>query len=346
MKLTPFLTATALAAAFASACTTAPEDTGNVSLALTGQSSSGITYRLRDAQIDLAGAGAVTSFSTETDPTRTALTAHVASGPYTLELRSGWRLERIAADGTAANVAATLLSANPQPLEVIGGGTTFASLRFRAGGEDVPMGEGDVVVVIDVDDVDAGLPQVDAAPPQVDAAPPQVDAAPIPDASPTAPPSLTITSGPTGATSQNNVVFGFVYANGDAVCRYDGAPFVPCPSGFFGSGPLADGAHTFEVRVDNFFGVVQDGRSFIVDTVAPLVTITSAPTGTVPSPVTIGFATGGATTTTCQVDSGAAVSCVSPFTTPPLAAGTHVIRINAFDAAGNLGIAQVTVSTL
>jgi len=339
MKLCRILAATAVVASLSTACTDAG-DVGGVELALTGQSPSGVTYRLRDAQIDLAGSGVAVSFSTETDPTRTALTARVASGPYTLDLHPGWRLERIAADGTATNVDATLLSANPQSLEVVAGAVTNAALRFRAAGEDVAMGDGDVVVTIDVEDaVDAGVPEVDAAP--------VADAAPSPDA-PLPPPSVTIVSGPNGVVAQTTVTFGFVYANGDPVCRVDAQPFLPCPTGTFTASVLANGAHVFEIRVDNAVGVVQTARSFTVDTIAPAVAITSAPAGPVPGPtVAIGFAvSGGPATTTCRVDAGAAVSCTSPFTTPPLPSGNHVVRIDAADAAGNIGIAQVVVTIL
>jgi hypothetical protein len=325
MKLPPFLAAVSIAALTSGCAGTA--DTGDVTLALTGQSPSGNVYRLRDAQIALAGADTTIAFSTEDDPDRTALTARVAAGPYALGLETGWRLERVAVDGSATDVEALLLSPNPQSLEVVTDGTTFASLRFRAGAEDVAMGDGDVVVTIDVDDVDAGVE-------------------PVIDAPPAEPPGVTITAAPNGTVPYTSYVFEFAFANGEPTCRVDAQAFAPCADGTFYASGLYDGPHTFEVRVEGPGGVAQAARSFTVDTTAPTVQLTSVPTG-VTSPVTIGFVTGGgATATLCRIDAGSNVVCSSPWTTAPLAAGSHTVQVMAIDAAGNAAYATGSFTTL
>jgi hypothetical protein len=317
MKLTPFLAAASLTAVTSACAATA--DTGEVSLALTGQSPSGTVYRLRNAEIALYGGPTTLMFSTEDDPDRTSLEAHVAAGPYGLELvNTDWRLERLADDGAATDVEAELVSANPQSLEVIAGGTTFASLRFRTHAEEVAIGEGDIVVTVGVD-------EVDAAPP--------------------VPPPLTITAGPSGLVPYTSYVFEFVYANGMPTCRLDTQAFEPCWNGTFYVSGLADGPHTVDIRVEGPAGVTEQSRSFTVDATPPTVQITSMPTG-VPSPVTITFVTSGATSTLCRTNATAYVPCSSPWTTPTLAPGSHWLYVLAIDAAGNNAWDSRTFTTL
>jgi hypothetical protein len=319
MKLPPFLAAASLAALTSGCAATA--DTGDVSLALIGEASSGTAYRLRYAQIGLYGGATVMTFSTEDDPDRTSLDAHVPAGPYDLELLdNGWFLERLADDGTATMVDATLLSPNPQSLDVIAGGTTFASLRFRTQAEEVAIGEGDVVVTVDVDEVDAG-PTGDG-------------------------PGVSITSGPSGLVPYNAYVFEFTFGQGIPSCRLDGQPFELCWNGTFFVSELADGPHTVDIRVEGPGGVAEATRSFTVDATPPTVQLTSVPTG-VPSPVTFTFVTGaGAVGTLCSIDFAPFVVCSSPWTTPPLAAGSHTVHVRAHDGVGNAAYADVPFTTL
>jgi hypothetical protein len=185
-----FVLAAAIAAA--GACSSDGAATvpgGEVRLALTGRSTTGTVYRLRDAQLTIAPAGIV--LSTEDDPDREILSAELDPGLYTIDLAPGWRLERFA-NGVATPVVAVVTSALPIAFDVAAGQATPVRLRFRADGDDVVTGPGSVDVGIDVDDqvIDAGVPTPDAAidaPTPIDAA---IDAPPAVDAAIDAPPAV------------------------------------------------------------------------------------------------------------------------------------------------------------
>ena len=88
-----FVIAAAIAAAGACSSDGAATDQGGeLRLALTGRSTTGTVYRLRDAQLTIAPAGVV--LSTEDDPDREILSAELDRGLYTIDLAPGWRLER------------------------------------------------------------------------------------------------------------------------------------------------------------------------------------------------------------------------------------------------------------
>jgi hypothetical protein len=80
------------------------------------------------------------------------INANLPAGAYTLSLASGWNLERIAADGTAQTVEATLTSATPLPFTVVSGGFTPVALQFRTTGVVIDPARGDVAISIGVDD--------------------------------------------------------------------------------------------------------------------------------------------------------------------------------------------------
>jgi hypothetical protein len=132
------------------ACGSEPESMGSLSLGLSGQSASGALYRLRNGVVFVAGATGTTTFQTEDDPSRSSLSARLPAGDYHLALSEGWYLERVAMDGTSTRVEAALLSENPQTVTVVAGAVTTGLLRFRAGDDDVTLGNGDVEVRIDV----------------------------------------------------------------------------------------------------------------------------------------------------------------------------------------------------
>jgi hypothetical protein len=331
------------------ACADDLDRTGHLDLSLTGRAPSGDTYRLRDATLTIAPSGQV--LRTEDDPDRTSIAVHLDAGLYTLDLGDGWRLERTSG-GAPGTVFAVLTTPDPLAFDVVAGARTAVNIGFRANGEAVPLGQGDAVVAIDVDDrppgVDAGVPTPDAATPSPDA---QVPA----DASVPQLPNLAIVSGPIGATNNNSPIFEFVAFNARTVeCRLTSdAAFLPCISPFVTTA-LLDRDYQFEVRATGAGGtVVTAARAFSVDTVAPVVTITSNPIPGFPMPgtpdttPTFGFATSERAVVTCQVDSLPAAPCASPFTTPPLTAGglfiPHAVAFRATDDAGNAS-ATVTIS--
>jgi len=118
----------------------------------------------------------------------------------------------------------------------------------------------------------------------------------------------------------------------------------PCASMIYTpTGSLADGVYVLRVVATDAAGNSgTDSFIFTVDTMPPLVMITSGPTGTTnDSTPTFDFTVspgGSPVITECRVDSGAWVPCISPFTTSTLADGPHVFTVRGTDAAGNIGL--------
>jgi hypothetical protein len=83
------------------------QEAGTLQLPLTSPAADGKVYRLVGATFNITGPQTVTVTDTAADTVQTTLLA----GGYTIELASGWRMERADAPGTA--VPATLLSPNP-----------------------------------------------------------------------------------------------------------------------------------------------------------------------------------------------------------------------------------------
>jgi hypothetical protein len=165
----------ALLALLAVAC--GDPTTGSVELALTGQSTAGHTYRLRQAELVVADdlEVPVLTLRTEDDPTRTALHARLPAATYRLTLATGWHLERVRADGSTAEVTGALTSANPQAFTIVGGERSRVTLRFRVEGAELPLGDGDLDVDIEIDDLDAAPSDASDQPPHADAT---IDAGP------------------------------------------------------------------------------------------------------------------------------------------------------------------------
>lgn len=147
----------ALLAASTSGCSSKPApapELGQAKLSLTGTSTGGLKYRLRDAEIVIArpdGTIAATR-TTETRPDFIALLVDLPPGDYFLELREGWRLERADGADSWEDVEATLSSVNPQAFIIQRDQTTNIALRFRVEGGDVELGEGRAEITIEVDD--------------------------------------------------------------------------------------------------------------------------------------------------------------------------------------------------
>jgi hypothetical protein len=128
-------------------------EAGNIDLALTATSTSGIVYRLRDAQISITGA-AITSVLTEDFIDQSEVELELPAGGYLAALSAGWRLERLV-DGVFEDVRAVLVSTNPLPFTVTDQETTDVRLTFRAGDDVVELGNGRVRIGVDVIDGDA-----------------------------------------------------------------------------------------------------------------------------------------------------------------------------------------------
>jgi len=86
--------------------------------------------------------------------------------------------------------------------------------------------------------------------------------------------------------------------------------------------------------------VATGGFSVVVqDTTAPTVSITSGPSGAVPSAAATFSFTTNEGTLTCDLDAGGFSACSSPKAYASLADGSHTFRVRATDAAGNTATA-------
>lgn len=159
-------------------------------------------------------------------------------------------------------------------------------------------------------------------------------------------PTVTITSGPANPTRQTSASFSFTTSTVVSIeCRVDANAFAPCtsPASFTG---LTDGDHTFTVRAtDSASNVGSASYPWRVDTVAPVVTITSAPAALSGSTsASVAFTVSEAATVTCALNGGTAEPCSSPWPLSGLAQGAQSLVVTATDAAGNVGTATATWS--
>jgi hypothetical protein len=155
----------------------------------------------------------------------------------------------------------------------------------------------------------------------------------------TTPPTASISSGPSGLTNDATPTFGLSSneAGSSFQCRVDAAAFAPCTTPHT-TAALGQGAHTFEVMAIDGVGNVgaPASRAFSVDSIPPNTGAISGKKKSRRRRVTFRFPTAAATTYTCKVDKRPAVSCTSPYRTPRLKPGKHLLRVAAHDAAGNV----------
>jgi hypothetical protein len=159
----------------------------------------------------------------------------------------------------------------------------------------------------------------------------------------TSTPDTSIDDSPSGVVGPDpvDVTFSSDAAGAEFECALDGAAFTPCTSPMT-LAELATGDHVFQVRVTNAAGTTDPSpatRIWSVDGAGPSLVITSAPSPTIDRTPTLEFTVddpAGPVTTTCAVDGVLAPTpCVSPWTSPLLALGDAVIRIEAVDRFGN-----------
>jgi hypothetical protein len=159
----------------------------------------------------------------------------------------------------------------------------------------------------------------------------------------TAPPAPSITSGPTGTANPPSASFSFTDTEPSVsfLCKLDSGSYVACTSPKVYSG-LGDGSHTFSVTAKDAAGNISAAatRTWSVDATGPAAPLIVGPNNKSPSTAatfTLTNRTGEPVTYQCSMDSGPYLACVSPKTYTLLTAGTHVFRVRALDAAGNIG---------
>jgi thermitase len=161
-----------------------------------------------------------------------------------------------------------------------------------------------------------------------------------------------ITSSPSSFSSVSTATFAFTATAAGATfaCAIDGGNFTSCASPYTTS-VLADGPHSFNVRATDSSGVTDPSpasRSWSVDTVPPLLTLNGVTTPTqVTSQVISGTVEGGITPSVSVSTATASPATVSgnswSCTITGLAAGDHIITVQAVDAAGNVTTRQGTL---
>jgi|GEM_PF-6643702 len=168
-----------------------------------------------------------------------------------------------------------------------------------------------------------------------------------------APPTVSITGGPSGLTTDSTPTFTFAVAEADAVeCSIDqgDSDYAPCSGTDSHTASLADGVYLFRVRA---IGHPRDEvvtQEFTVDASAPAVTITSGPNSTTAdsSPL-FEFTVTDASVVECSIDQGVASygPCAyeaSHTPSQPLADGAYTFRVRASDGAGNTASATYSFS--
>ena len=184
------------------------------------------------------------------------------------------------------------------------------------------------------------------------------------------PPDTAITAGPSGPVASRSASFSFGASEGDAnfECSLDGAPLTECgtPHGVDG---LADGTHTLRVQArdggDNLDPSPAE-RSWTVDTVAPLVSLSTPRAGASlqdARPQLAGFAgtaTGDSGSVTVKLWPGTLAAGLpaqtltvshdagGAWSTAPAALrdGTWTARAEQADAAGNIGVSPSATFTV
>jgi hypothetical protein len=166
-------------------------------------------------------------------------------------------------------------------------------------------------------------------------------------------PVTTITGGPQGPTNETAPIFTFMSADPDVTgfeCLIDGFDEGPagCDSGV-AQPELPEGPYFFRVRAyDDIPGAPGPWttRQFNVDTSPPQVNVTGPQLSTTAQPTyDISSPDPSAPVTfECALDQGAFAACGSPYTTPALANGTHVLFVRGTDAAGNSTTTESTIT--
>jgi hypothetical protein len=172
----------------------------------------------------------------------------------------------------------------------------------------------------------------------------------------TTPPSVTLTSAPTGTINTETPSFGGAEgtAPGDLAVKVklysgtsaSGTPLqtlsttVSAGSWSATASPLADGTYTARAEQSDDAGNTgySVSRTFTVHATPPTTTITSGPpASTTATSATFTFTSSTAGSTfQCQLDGGSWSACSSPQSYSSLAVGTHTFSVRATDPVGNV----------
>ncbi|MGH2724087.1 MAG: Ig-like domain-containing protein [Actinomycetota bacterium] len=150
-------------------------------------------------------------------------------------------------------------------------------------------------------------------------------------------PDVEILTGPDAPTNATGATFTFAAEEGATTeCSLDEGEFGSCDSPQSYQG-LVDGDHTFTVVATDAAGnTATDSFGWRIDTQAPDVAITSAPSDpTSSTEATFTFTAEEGAATECDLDGAGFAPCDSPTAYEGLAEGPHTFTVRATDAAGN-----------
>ena len=158
-------------------------------------------------------------------------------------------------------------------------------------------------------------------------------------------PAITLGSMPPNPSTSAAAQFAFTVSGATSTtCKLDSGSAMACTTAASYSG-LSDGNHTFTITAtDAATNVATKTYAWLIDTVAPSLSITSAPSGSVnTTSAHITFTAGAdAVSVTCALDGGAAAACSGAVDYTGLADGSHTFTVRASDAAGNTASRQAT----
>lgn len=132
----------------AGSSSSAGERVGTLELSLAAHGPSGTEYRLRDASFEIspytygypteggAEAREPLTVSSEDNPNATSISVNVEEGYYGVQLKPGWRLEKLDG-GSATDVLATLLSSDTQQVYVYRRSSTNVAYEFGLGDRSI-----------------------------------------------------------------------------------------------------------------------------------------------------------------------------------------------------------------
>src|SRR5439155_9428753 len=135
----------------------------------------------------------------------------------------------------------------------------------------------------------------------------------------TSPPTVTFSASNPTTTNDPTTEIAFT-TTGDptrTICRFDNGVLLDCTSSPVVAPSLFDGLHTMQVEMVDAAGNIGTGTfEWTIDTIPPVVTITSAPPEpTADTTPTFGFTvTGNPLSTRCHIDAGADEACAGTFT--------------------------------
>ncbi len=164
----------------------------------------------------------------------------------------------------------------------------------------------------------------------------------------TTPPSVALTSPSGGALVRGTITLSSTASDNAAVDRVEfllnttvlGTDTTSPYTLSWDTSTVADGSYTLTARATDGGGntASSDAVTVSVDNTAPTSTITSSPSGYVPSTsASFAFSSESGATLRCVLDGGAESACASPKSYTGLAQGAHTFKVRAVDTAGNLG---------